>query len=133
MKTIHFICRGNVFRSRLAEAYARSILNAHKYQVQSSGIEANKALNGLVDLEAVKALEKDKLLGYLSPRYHQTTQDSLDTSDYIVFMSKSLHDQANKTYDLKNKEVLIWDIPDVDGVYSNIKAQVNRAVHDNWL
>lgn len=45
IKTIHFVCRGNNFRSRLAEAY----LNSKKLpgiKVISSGIEAEKMIAG---------------------------------------------------------------------------------------
>ena len=128
MKYVHFVCRGNVYRSRLAEAYAASLLDKKTIVVSSSGIEANLALNGDVDPETVRLLEDENLSHHLTPTWHHTTQDDIDKNDIIVFMSKSLYRQANDQLKIPAKKVRIWDIPDIDGIYPIIKEKVEELL-----
>jgi len=128
MKYVHFVCRGNVYRSRLAEAYAASLLDKKTIVVSSSGIEANLALNGDVDPETVRLLEDENLSHHLAPTWHHTTQDDIDNNDIIVFMSKSLYRQANDQLKIPAKKVHIWDIPDIDNIYPIIKENVEELL-----
>lgn len=129
MKSIHFVCRGNVYRSRLAETYAKSILqNKTSAQISSSGIEAENALNGDIDPETTRLLSEEMIQSYLTPTWHQTTQKDIDDNDIIIFMSKSLYAQASKLLTLPKNKVQVWSIPDVDGIYPNIKKKVNELV-----
>lgn len=129
MKSIHFVCRGNVYRSRLAEAYAKSILqNKTSAQISSSGIEAENALNGDIDPETTRLLSEEMIQSYLTPTWHQITQKDIDDNDIIIFMSKSLYAQASKLLTLPKNKVQVWSIPDVDGIYPNIKKKVNELV-----
>lgn len=128
MKYIHFICRENVYRSRLAEAYAASLLDRKdSVVVSSSGIEANLALNGDVDPEVVRLLKNDNLSHHLTPTWHHTTQEDINKNDIVVFMSKSLYRQVNEQFEIPAKKVRIWDVPDIDGIYPIIKKNVSRG------
>ena len=122
----HFICRGNVYRSRLAEAYAKSLLRDDSdIQISSSGIEAKLALNGNVDVDAVKALEVDNLKHHLAPNWLQTTQELIDSLDVIVFMNDSVYDDASKLFNLPKEKCVTWHIKDVDNIYPQVKEQVD--------
>lgn len=126
MVHIHFICRGNVYRSRLAEAYAKSLLRDDSdIQISSSGIEAKLALNGNVDVDAVKALEVDNLKHHLAPNWLQTTQELIDSLDVIVFMNDSVYDDASKLFNLPKEKCVTWHIKDVDNIYPQVKEQVD--------
>ena len=130
---IHFICRGNVYRSRLAEAYAKSILNDEsKIKVSSSGIEANRALNGDVDTDTVKALKADNRLNYLVPSWQQTTQEIIDTNDLIVFMNNTVYEDAAKLYTLPQEKCVIWHVKDVDHIYPQVKENVDELFADRF-
>jgi protein-tyrosine-phosphatase len=124
---IHFICRGNVYRSRMAEAYGKSLIGSDSgIEISSSGIHADLCLNGRVDQAAVEALKEDNIEDLLSPTWHQTTQEVLDNADLIIFMTKSVYSDAEEYYDIDNSKILIWNIPDTDGIYPLIKQQVDR-------
>ena len=127
MKSIHFVCRGNVYRSRMAEAYIRSISNG-KLTASSSGVQAYLALNGNVDPEAVKYLKAEKMDQHLSANWHQITQEDIDNNDTIVFMSQTVYDEAKKTLKIPKSKTVIWNIPDIDGVFSAIKVRVDELI-----
>jgi protein-tyrosine-phosphatase len=123
---IHFICRGNVYRSRLAEAYAKSLLKDDSdIEISSSGIEAKLALHGDVVIDALKALEADNLKKHLAPSWQQTTQDLIDRVDLLVFMNDSVYHDASKLYNLPKDKCVIWHIKDVDNIYPQVKKQVD--------
>ena len=129
MKYVHFVCRGNVYRSRLAEAYAASLLDKEDSAVvSSSGVEASLALNGDVDPEAVRLLELDELSHHLVPTWHQTTQEDIDKNDIVVFMSKSIYNQAKDQFTIPAEKARIWDVPDIDGIYPLIKKNVEELL-----
>ena len=133
MTHIHFICRGNVYRSRLAEAYAKSLLPMNSnIVISSSGIQASLNLNGVVGVDTVKALEADNLKKHLVPSWQQTTQELIDNVDVLVFMSQTVFDDANKSYKLPKDKCVIWHIKDVDNIYPQVKQQVDVFM-ENYL
>ena len=73
MIRIHFVCRGNVYRSRLAEAYIKSRLPEEKRGwISSSGIEAKLDLNGQVSDVVPDLLETDSARDFLKSTWTQT-------------------------------------------------------------
>lgn len=50
---------------------------------------------------------------YLSPQKVQTSQTPLSESDIIVFMQKSIYEEAAKTYDINRFKCVIWDVADM--------------------
>lgn len=129
MTRIHFICRGNVYRSRLAEAYAKSLLSANTdIEISSSGIRASQNFFGDAKIDTVKALEADNLTKYLAPSWQQTTQELIDSVDILVFMSPTVYGDAAKSYKLPKDKCIIWHIKDVDNIYPQIKQQVDSLM-----
>jgi isopentenyl-diphosphate delta-isomerase len=114
--TIHFVCRGNTFRSRLAAAYFAE-LSGTRFAVTSSGVGA--------ELSEVKTLEsytkavahRHKLKHGLVQHNTQTTDRLLQEADVVVFLNKDIYDQALKDYQVDSRKVLVWHVKDIDPEY----------------
>lgn len=110
---LHFVCRGNTFRSRLAEEYWKSHNSTDNItSVMSSGIEADQRLNGGISYLAKQLLAKHNLTNH-KKSWTQTTQRNIDSSTIVIFMSKTILADADKPFDLSSTKYLVWDIPDV--------------------
>jgi protein-tyrosine-phosphatase len=122
---IHFICRGNTHRSRLAEAYARSFTKDMGHvTVRSSGIEADRDLNGPIVPFVKSLLQQENLLDFTRPGWTQTTQPMIDASDVLVFMSDDVYEDAVKRFQIPAKKSQKWQIPDAEGVDGQIHSAV---------
>lgn len=108
--TIHFVCRGNIFRSRLAREYLTD--TSKKVKVVSSGIWAKQALYGSISRHA-KALMHDHGLKNHQRGWVQTTQRNIDDSTLVIFMSETIFQDASKMFDLSSTKYLVWDIADI--------------------
>ena len=77
---IHFVCSGNTYRSRLAEAYLRSMDKKPNTKVSSSGIIADKSKpeNGPVNWYTMRLMKRNDLIKYMSWQQTQTTQPLLE-------------------------------------------------------
>lgn len=129
MTKIHFICRGNVYRSRMAEAYAIAKTRDNPdIQIDSSGVEAKLALNGEVDPVAIAHLKDDGIESYASKTWVQTTQELIDAADIVVVMSKSLLADSKSIVNIPNEKLVLIDIPDKDGVYDMVKQEVDNIL-----
>lgn len=113
MKRVHFICRGNVFRSRMAEAYFRS----KGYDAISSGTAAiaHAEHNRLLEPRIQRLLERKGLGAYTRPHWVQLTQGRIDEGDIAVYMNQAVRDEAATLITLPRDE-RIWDIIDLDEV-----------------
>ncbi len=129
MIKINFICRGNVWRSRVAEAYAKSLIVNHpEIKVSSSGIEASRNFQGPSSPYTKQRLEQDHLWQFAHPKWTQTTQDIIDNSDLLVFMNDSVYKDADKLFKLPSGKLIIWHIPDIDDIYDDIKLNVSKLI-----
>jgi protein-tyrosine-phosphatase len=123
---IHFICRGNTHRSRLAEAYAKSSTqDLFDVTVRSSGIEADRDVSGPIVPFVKLLLEKDNLLGFTGATWTQTTQPMIDDSDVLVFMNGDVYEDAMKRFEIPLARSQRWQIPDVQGVDGQIRSAVD--------
>ena len=125
---IHYVCRGNVYRSRMAEAYTKSL--GIRHEVSSSGIQAKLGLNGNIDPVTLEELNKDGIAHLVTDTWQQTTQSMLDDADVVVILSKSLRDAMEDEYVIDESKTRVWDIPDVDGVYEKIKSNVDSLINN---
>ena len=112
---IHFVCTGNVYRSRLAEAYLKS-KQLPDVEVSSSGILAqlDYDINGPIGWVAMRILQNQKLIPYMSNMSTQTTPELLDTADLIIFMKGNHHTFSKNELGFVKENYEIWDIPDID-------------------
>lgn len=112
MTKIHFVCNGNVFRSRLAEAFMRSKLNS-SIEVTSSGVIASEADNGPIGWYAARILKKNSLTGFMSQNWTQTSKKKLATQDLVIFMEKQQLDYVQNILKFKPENFQVWEIPDL--------------------
>ena len=110
--TVHFICTGNIYRSRLAEAYcaSRAVPGLRTF---SSGI--GTGLNGDVTIApyAARILRAQGLERFAAPSWQQTTAALVQASDFLVFMEREHYCFCEGWLDPVRHKFEIWDIPDV--------------------
>jgi protein-tyrosine-phosphatase len=111
---VQFICRGNVFRSLIAETYLKS-LNIKDVNVISSGTNVNwedpQEREYFANTLAVFERHGIKDFAKLIP--DQLTQERLDKShDIVVLMNQRVVDEAAKIVELP-AHVLNWGIVDI--------------------
>jgi protein-tyrosine-phosphatase len=93
---IHFICRGNAFRSIIAEAYLNS-LEIEDWNVLSSGTAAvsEKARNLTSYGKTLELLEKHGIREFAKGGYgDQLTQSRLERADITVCMNQRVFDEC---------------------------------------
>lgn len=106
----HFVCRGNAFRSRIAESIMKK--RGHKYVI-SSGIEARNNDNGIIAPMAANLTLRHGLNKYRKYTWTQTSQNLLNRSHRVIFMSPSVHRDAQQLFDLRRVDHEVWNIPDI--------------------
>lgn len=112
---IHFVCRGNEYRSRLAEAFARQLGHPH-IAVSSSGIESwNYNLYPRNYLTRPSAAMRDefKLRQYFAHNRTQTTDELLQAADLIIFMSPDVAHDAAKHFTFNHDKAVTWRVSDI--------------------
>ena len=113
---IHFICRGNVFRSFIAETYLRS-LELQGVSTYSSGTVAERYKTAnKQNHEVVQAVLREQGLSqYMKADYgEQLTQQKLDEADINVFVYPVSHQEAiDAGLDIPSN-VKVWNIADFD-------------------
>lgn len=108
---IHFICTGNTYRSRLAEAYLRS-KNIKGVQVSSSGIKAHENRNGPITWYAARLARKHDLTNHVTHTWIQTTPQHIRDADMVIFMDQKHYTHAKTTFGNIGRYE-IWNIPDL--------------------
>ena len=110
--SIHFVCRGNTYRSRLAAAQMHSIAGG-KFTISSSGINAHKSTTKTSEAYTQAIARRHKVLYGIQSIKTQTNNELLKTADVIVFMNKDVYDEAAQFYDFDARKVIVWHTPDI--------------------
>lgn len=110
-KTIHFVCSGNVFRSRLAEAFARTH-NLDGYQVSSSGINGSHWPEDYLTPWTKRISAREQITPLLTKKRRISAQTDFDNNDIIVFMHSRVLNDARSKFKLNEDKCLVWDIKD---------------------
>jgi protein-tyrosine-phosphatase len=111
---IHFICRGNSFRSIIAEAYLNS-RGIKDWHVISSGTTAalDKSGNFTYYRMTLELLEGHGIREFAKAGYgDQLTQSRLETADITVCMNRRVYDECQQcvTFPASPR---IWSVADI--------------------
>src|SRR5688500_6660253 len=109
---IHFVCRGNIYRSRLAEAIVLNLRNP-KVVVSSSGISIEDNPGITIAPYAAYAAGHYKVDDVLVRNKTQTSNSELRSADIIVFLSEDVYEDAKKLYHLNSDKCVIWNVQDM--------------------
>lgn len=118
---VHFICTGNIYRSRLAEAY----LNSKKIpnlRVSSSGTKANIQHKGPISWYGLRLLIRNNLIPYMKNSWTQATAEEFKNVDLVIFMSQDNYLYCQKLKYAENIPFEIWDLPDFDDSHLNTQS-----------
>lgn len=126
--TIHFVCAGNIYRSRFAEAYAKS-KEIEGLTFMSSGVNVNtKAKNlGPVAWEAMRIMKNAGLLPYLKQLQTQTTPEGLNQADKVIFFGEKVLERVRTEFDYAKDNYEVWEIADiVDAPEHSLEDDIRR-------
>jgi protein-tyrosine-phosphatase len=111
---IHFICRGNSFRSIIAEAYLNS-LEFENLEAVSSGTSAaaDRARNMAAYTATLGILAKNGIREFAKAGYGaQLTRSRLAGADVVVCMNQRVHDECQRLVTLP-ASTRIWSVADI--------------------
>lgn len=109
---VHYICRGNAHRSRIAEAYTR--FRYPEVEVLSSGSVADEyRASGEAVIPIVDAfLAKQGIDVQMKPKAEQLTQDRLSEDDTTVCVNDVVYNECVAKGLQLPKNTIVWDIDD---------------------
>lgn len=119
---IHFVCLGNIYRSRLAETYLNS-KELTDIEVISSGIKAVENGNRPISWLTQRLFEVYDLVRFEKPNWTQTTKELLDSADKTIFFSEKYYKYCVEELSFKSNNFEIWEIEDLDG---SIKEHIEK-------
>lgn len=130
---IHFICRGNAFRSIIAEAYMNS-LELPGVTVSSSGTCASKhkESNAKNFPKTLALLQKNGIKHYAKNHYaDDLNQELVDKSDIVVCLNEIAYKEAKDLIKLPEK-TYVWNVTDIgeEGRIANSDAEREALSHD---
>ena len=111
---VHFICRGNAFRSIIAEAYLNS-LKFENIKAISSGTAAaaDRAGNRAAYTETVGLLAKNGVREFAKTGYgDQLTPSRLVGADVVICMNQRVYDECQQLVSLP-ASTRIWSVADI--------------------
>lgn len=112
--TINFICRGNAFRSRMAEAYFNSLRLKGISAISSGTVAKQHSEPNKPYVVIVKSVLKDQgLEDYIKDNWDQLTKERLNNCDFVVFLNQRVADECDKLFGLPTKYT-VWDVYDFD-------------------
>ena len=113
--TVLFVCRGNVFRSLIAETLLRS-RQLPNVVVKSAGTVATqyREENSPIYKHMQEFLADHGLSEYMKDGYgEQLTQQLLDSADVVVLVNDRVREEAEAAGLSLPKQVLMWDVTDM--------------------
>ncbi len=124
---VHFVCRGNAFRSLIAEAYLKS-LGIKDLEVHSSGTVAEKykPTNKEAFNNTLEILRKHGIERFAKSNYgDQLEQSKTANSDITICVNQIVYDESKILVNLP-ANTLVWDITDL-GEKGRIPKTKNEA------
>jgi protein-tyrosine-phosphatase len=125
--SIHFICTGNVYRSRLAEAYCASRCIAG-IRVSSSGIAAGRDEPAPISPWAAEVLARCNLDSFAAKHWQRTTAALVEASDVLVFMESEHHRFCEQWIEPARQRIEVWGVEDIGPIPAEkIPKKVERT------
>jgi protein-tyrosine-phosphatase len=111
---VHFVCTGNAYRSRLAEAYLKG-KQLSWLHVSSSGIAAEHHFlkNGPICWDAMRLIHKYHLIPFMSLIWTQTAPQHFVSADMVIFMCQEHYQYVKDCLGYQGICYQIWDIADM--------------------
>jgi protein-tyrosine-phosphatase len=111
---VHFICRGNAFRSIIAEAYLNSLKFKNLKGLSSGTVAAaERAGNRAAYSETLGLLAKNGIREFAKPGYgDQLTQSRLAGTDLVICMNQRVYDECQQLVSLPFG-TRIWSVDDI--------------------
>lgn len=125
---VHFICAGNIYRSRLAESYFNSKI-PQGFTSFSSGLFAGEDLIGPIAWPAERIIQKNNLAEYMSFSFQKTSKELLQKAEFTIFMEEYMHEFCKKEFGYDSQNYEIWNIPDlilISGVIEEYEKDVEK-------
>jgi protein-tyrosine-phosphatase len=114
---IHFVCTGNSYRSRLAEAYLKA-KQLPGFSTSSSGIAAEHGFleSGPIDWWTMRLIRKNCLFPFMSVSCTQTTAQLLEQANIVIFMCQEHYQYARDHLGYRGTCYQIWNILDMNEI-----------------
>jgi protein-tyrosine-phosphatase len=145
---IHFICRGNVLRSLIADACLKSF-NLKGLNVTSSGtnVSRNDPLEKQFFENTIRLLARHNIHQFAKSDSNQLNQSRGDNQDITICMNQRVIEEARNIVTLPSS-IMNWDITDIgeghrlntndrenyeEEIFQEIKQKVNELVKDYEL
>lgn len=110
---IHFICRGNVLRSLIAETYVKSLKRKDIYVISSgTNVDWSDSQEKEYFANTIVLLDAHGIGEYAKSRPEQLTQTRADNQNVTVFMNQRVVEEASKLVQC-NGTILNWGITDI--------------------
>jgi protein-tyrosine-phosphatase len=124
---IHFICRGNILRSLIAETYVNS-LGLPNVTASSSGTNVDFSLPEEQEYfrNSLQLLQRHGISQFVKPEPQQLTQDRIANTDLVVIVNQRAYDEAKRLVTLP-KSAVVWNVVDI-GEGDRVATSNNR--HD---
>ncbi|MCR4323487.1 MAG: hypothetical protein NUV37_00765 [Nanoarchaeota archaeon] len=127
MINVLFICKHNVFRSKVAEAYFKKINKNKNIKAESAGIIKSDSLTKPEKILVKKQRETAKSFGIMVRGSSRNLKTSLlSKQDIIIITADDVPNIFKGKFYLKpNLKVIKWQIPDVKGTKGDDKGILN--------
>jgi protein-tyrosine-phosphatase len=124
---IHFVCTGNIYRSRLAEAYCASRCGT-EIEVSSSGIAAGMNGDTPIASWAADILGRHGLTSFAAAHWQRTTEGIVRASDVLVFMEAEHRRFCEDWIEPARQRIEVWGVEDIGPIEpTEIAGKVERT------
>jgi protein-tyrosine-phosphatase len=124
---LQFVCTGNIYRSRLAEAYCASKA-VPGILVSSSGIAAGHLDTVPISPYAADILTRFGLDAFAAKHWQRTTPTLIHSSDVLVFMESEHHRFCADWIEPARQKIEVWGIEDIGPIpAAKIPDKVERT------